>query len=59
MDITDTTQVGVQQVVPLLAVKSLEASLRFYVDGLGVRRANQWIHDGIKRGATSSIITLG
>jgi catechol 2,3-dioxygenase-like lactoylglutathione lyase family enzyme len=46
MDITDTTQVGVQQVVPLLAVKSMEASLRFYVDGLGFRMTNQWIHGG-------------
>jgi uncharacterized glyoxalase superfamily protein PhnB len=46
MTLVDASQVGVQQVVPLLAVRSMEASLRFYVDGLGFRMTNQWMHDG-------------
>jgi uncharacterized glyoxalase superfamily protein PhnB len=46
MTLVDASQVGVQRVVPLLAVRSMEASLRFYVDGLGFRMTNQWMHDG-------------
>jgi lactoylglutathione lyase len=42
---SDVTQVGVQQVVPLLAVHSMDASLRFYVDRLGFRVTKQWIHN--------------
>jgi len=37
---------NVQQVTPLLGVKSMEASLRFYVDGLGFEMTNQWIDEG-------------
>jgi lactoylglutathione lyase len=40
------SQVGVQQLVPLLMVRSMEASLRFYVDGLGFRMTNQWTPEG-------------
>src|ERR1700761_6986815 len=36
---------NVQQVVPFFWVANIEASLRFYVDGLGFRRTNQWIVD--------------
>lgn len=45
---TDGTPVdsNVRQVVPLLAVSSMEASLRFYVDGLGFTMTNQWMDDG-------------
>ena len=46
MRAADSATVGVEQVVPLLLVRSMEASLRFYVDGIGFRRTNQWIHDG-------------
>ena len=42
----DDPDVGVRQVVPLLAIRSMDASLRFYVDGLGFRMTNQWIHEG-------------
>lgn len=38
--------IGVEQCVNLLLIRSMEASLRFYVDGLGFRKTNQWIHDG-------------
>jgi lactoylglutathione lyase len=37
---------NVQQAVPFFMVSNMEASLRFYVDGLGYRRTKQWIVDG-------------
>lgn len=40
------SQVAVQQVVPLLAVNSMDRSLRFYVDGLGFVMKNKWMVDG-------------
>ena len=46
MPSSDVLQIGVQQVVPLLLVRSMDSSLRFYVDGLGFRMTNQWIHNG-------------
>jgi lactoylglutathione lyase len=39
------TEPNVQQAVPFLWVKNIEASLRFYVDGLGFTRTKQWIVD--------------
>ncbi|HWW96963.1 MAG TPA: VOC family protein, partial [Edaphobacter sp.] len=36
---------NVQQAVPFFWVANIEASLRFYVDGLGFQRTNQWIVD--------------
>jgi lactoylglutathione lyase len=38
--------VNVEQVVPFFMVSNIEASLHFYVDGLGFKRTNQWIHEG-------------
>jgi len=40
------TDSNVQQVVPMLGVRSIEASVRFYVDGLGFEMTNQWIDEG-------------
>ncbi|WP_433966211.1 VOC family protein [Tunturiibacter gelidiferens] len=37
---------NIQQVVPFLWVSNLEASLRFYVDGLGFEKTKEWIDDG-------------
>ena len=37
---------NVQQVVPFLWVKNLEASLRLYVEGLGFTMTKKWIDDG-------------
>jgi len=37
---------NVQQAVPFFAVSSMEASLRFYVDGLGFAMKNRWIDEG-------------
>jgi lactoylglutathione lyase len=41
-----TTTANVQQAVPFFMVSNIEASLRFYVDGLGFRRTKKWIVDG-------------
>ena len=35
-----------RQVVPFLRVASMEASLRFYLDGLGFDMANRWVVEG-------------
>ena len=40
---------NVQQAVPFFAVASMEASLRFYVDGLGCRVTKSWTPDGAMR----------
>ena len=37
---------NVQQAVPFFAVSNMEASLRFYVDGLGCEMTEKWIDDG-------------
>jgi lactoylglutathione lyase len=42
-------EVGVQQLVPLLNVVSMDASLKFYVDGLGFEMKNKWIDEGVLR----------
>lgn len=43
------TAVNVQQAVPFLWVHDLDASRRFYVDGLGFRLSRHWIHGGRMR----------
>ncbi len=40
------TTVTVTEVVPFFYVADIEASLRFYVDGLGFQKTNEWIVDG-------------
>jgi lactoylglutathione lyase len=40
-----TQTANVQQAVPFFMVSNMEASLRFYVDGLGYKRTKQWIVD--------------
>jgi len=37
--------VNVRQAVPFFGVSNMEASLRFYVDGLGFRMTRSWIPD--------------
>jgi lactoylglutathione lyase len=39
-------QPNVQQVVPFFMITDMEASLRFYVDGLGFTMTNKWTPDG-------------
>ena len=43
---TPETEPNVQQAVPFFMVSNMEASLRFYIDGLGFRRTKKWIVDG-------------
>jgi lactoylglutathione lyase len=38
--------IGVEQLVPLLMVKSMDRSLSFYVDGLGFSMTNNWMDQG-------------
>ncbi|HEY6412464.1 MAG TPA: VOC family protein [Edaphobacter sp.] len=40
------TEPNVQQAIPFFMVSNLEASLRFYIDGLGFTMTNKWIDDG-------------
>jgi len=40
---------NVKQAVPFFAVSSMEASLRFYVDGLGFKMTQKWIDEGVLR----------
>jgi len=42
---TPEVEPNVQQAVPFFMISNMEASLRFYVDGLGFQRTNQWIVD--------------
>jgi lactoylglutathione lyase len=37
---------NVKQAVPFFLVSNIEASLRYYVDGLGFRMTNKWIDQG-------------
>ena len=40
------TEANVQQAVPFFMVRDMEASLRFYVDGLGFTKTIEWVPDG-------------
>jgi lactoylglutathione lyase len=40
------TESNIKQVVPFFGVRNIEASLRYYVDGLGFEMTNQWIDEG-------------
>jgi catechol 2,3-dioxygenase-like lactoylglutathione lyase family enzyme len=46
MDARASDAPNVRQAVPFFNVKDIEASLRFYVDGLGFTIARQWDPDG-------------
>ena len=43
---TTISDVGVKQCVALLAIRDIDASLRFYVEGLGFTLKNKWVVDG-------------
>lgn len=45
MTVETITSVNVKQAVPFFGVTNMEASLRFYVDGLGFKMKNWWIPD--------------
>jgi catechol 2,3-dioxygenase-like lactoylglutathione lyase family enzyme len=45
MTVAPMTSVNVKQAVPFFGVTNMEASLRFYVDGLGFKMKHSWIPD--------------
>jgi lactoylglutathione lyase len=45
MTLGSTTSVDVKQAVPFFGVTNMQASLRFYVDGLGFKMKHWWIPD--------------
>jgi catechol 2,3-dioxygenase-like lactoylglutathione lyase family enzyme len=46
MEAQTKTEANVEQAVPFFRVTSMEASLRFYVDGLGFEMTKKWTPDG-------------
>ena len=40
------TEPNVKQAVPFFMITNMEASLRFYVEGLGFTMTNKWIDEG-------------
>jgi len=45
MSVATIASVNVKQAVPFLRVTNMDASLRFYVDGLGFKMKHWWIPD--------------
>jgi catechol 2,3-dioxygenase-like lactoylglutathione lyase family enzyme len=45
LDAATVVRANVKQAVPFFGVSDMEASLRFYVEGLGFTRTRQWIPD--------------
>lgn len=43
------TDANVKQAVPFFSVADMDASLRFYVDGLGFAMTKKWIYEGTVR----------
>ena len=46
MTVAIATEHNVQQAVPFFFVNDIQASLRFYVDGIGFRKTIEWMPDG-------------
>ena len=47
MNIVETeTRANLRQAVPFFMVKDIDASVRFYVDGLGFEMTHEWIDEG-------------
>jgi hypothetical protein len=46
MDDAPAAETNVKQAVPFLGVTSMEASLRFYLEGLGFTMTHRWIDEG-------------
>ena len=45
MTIAPATNANIKQAVPFFSVTNMEASLRFYVDGLGFEMKHWWVPD--------------
>jgi lactoylglutathione lyase len=46
MQTQTSVESNVQQAVPFFLVQNIEASVRFYVEGLGFRLTNKWVDQG-------------
>ena len=46
MDLQDAVVANVKQAVPFFNVTDIEASIRFYVDGLGFKITHDWMPEG-------------
>src|SRR5437763_15984487 len=46
MEVATKAAINVKQAVPFFAVSNMEASLRYYVEGLGFEMTNRWIDEG-------------
>ena len=46
MDLDTKTEPNVKQAVPFFAVSDMEASLCYYIDGLGFKMTIKWIDEG-------------
>ena len=55
MTIATITSVNVKQAVPFFGVTNMEASLRFYIDGLGFNMKHRWIPDRAEDNADGRI----
>lgn len=55
VDIAPSTNANVKQAVPFFGVTDMEASLRFYVDGLGFKIKYRWIPDASDRNPDGKI----
>jgi lactoylglutathione lyase len=49
MNTETKTEANVKQGVPFFGVSDMQASLRFYMDGLGFEMTNKWIDEGKPR----------
>lgn len=45
MPVATQTEVNIKQAVPFFGVTNMEASLKFYIDGLGCKMKYRWIPD--------------
>ena len=43
------TEGNLRQAVPFFRVTNMDASIRFYIDGLGFQMKNKWVSDGTVR----------
>lgn len=46
MTVASMAQTNVQQAVPFFMVNDIDASLRFYTEGLGFTKTIEWVDDG-------------
>ena len=52
MSVESKVAVNVKQAVPFFWVRDMNASLRFYVEGLGFKMTNHWAHEARLRWCT-------